>query len=143
MAKNEAIGSFWISLVSPGLYKRSQGKRVRQMTAGLIIAWAAFGCFTLANGPLLDAEPRIRYGVPVVLTLLSIWLAFRLVNIPQFADFLIAVDAEMKKISWPTMRECFRASAVVIATMFLLAIVLFVYDEFWIHFFAFIKVTRM
>jgi preprotein translocase subunit SecE len=70
------------------------------------------------------------------------WLAYRLVNFPQFADFLIAVEAEMKKISWPSLQQCFRAAAVVIVTMFFLAAVLFLYDQLWIRFFEAIGVLR-
>ena len=42
---------------------------------------------------------------------------FRLVNLPKFADFLIAVEAEMNKVSWPTRTELFRSSVVVIVTI--------------------------
>jgi preprotein translocase subunit SecE len=142
MAKNEAIGGFWTSWLSPALYKRTQGKRVRQTTAGLIVVWGWFGCWTLSNGPFLDASREIRVGIPVVMAVVIGWLAYRLVNFPQFADFLIAVEAEMKKISWPSLQECFRAAAVVIVTMFLLALVLFLYDELWIKLFRAIGVLR-
>jgi preprotein translocase subunit SecE len=142
MAKNEAIGGFWTSFLSPAIYKRTQGKRVRQTTAALIVVWGWFGCWTLSNGPLSDYTPQIRIGIPVVLAAVIAWVAYRLVNLPQFADFLIAVEAEMKKISWPSLQECFRAAAVVIVTMFLLAIILFVYDELWIKVFQAIGVLR-
>jgi preprotein translocase subunit SecE len=142
MAKNEAIDRFWTSWLSPALYKRTQGKRVRQTTAGLIVVWGWFGCWTLSTGPLMDYKGEIRIGIPAVLAAVVAWLGYRLVNMPQFADFLIAVDAEMKKISWPTLQLCFRAGAVVIVTMFLLAIVLFVYDQLWIRVFEAIGVLR-
>ena len=53
---------------------------------------------------------------------------FRLVNMPPFADFLISVEAEMNKVSWPTRASCFAASLVVIVVIFLLAAILFAYD---------------
>jgi preprotein translocase subunit SecE len=143
MAKNEAIAGVWTSLLSPAIYKRTQGKRVRQLTAGLLIGWSAFGCFTLYNGPLVDSHPQVRIGFPTALVVLAGWFAFRLVNVPTFADFLIAVEAEMRKISWPTLQQCIRAATVVILTMFMLAIVLFGYDQFWMRFFSLIKVLRI
>ncbi len=142
MAKNEAIGGFWTSLLSPALYKRTQGKRVRQTTAALIVVWGWFGCWTLSTGPLLDYNREIRIGIPVLLAVVIGWFAYRLVNMPQFADFLIAVEAEMKKISWPSLQECFRAATVVIFMMFMLAVVLFLYDQLWIKLFQAIGVLR-
>jgi preprotein translocase subunit SecE len=143
MAKNEAIGGLWTSLLSPGLYKRTQGKRVRQATAVLFLGWAWFGCWTLYMGPLSDSPDSVRVGIPAFLALISGWIAYRMVNVPQVADFLIAVEAEMKKISWPTIQRCFRAAAVVIVTMILLAVILFAYDQLWIWFFTLIKVLRV
>ena len=35
----------------------------------------------------------------------GLWLGYRIVNVPQFADFLIAVEAEMNKVSWPIIRS--------------------------------------
>jgi preprotein translocase subunit SecE len=143
MAKNEALSGLWVSLLSPAIYKRTQGKRVRQTTAGLCIVWIVYGCYTLANGPLMDATREVRLVVPVVIGVVLSWLAYRMVNIPQFADFLIAVEAEMKKITWPTLQRCFRAGAVVIVTMFFMAAMLFLYDQLWIKFFVWIGVLKI
>ncbi len=65
------------------------------------------------------------------LTALGMWLGYRLVNWPRFADFLIAVEAEMNKVSWPKKSELYRASMVVIFTMAFLALLLFCYDAIW------------
>jgi len=72
-----------------------------------------------------------RYVVPMVVVFGGLWLAFRAVNIPRFADFLIAVEAEMNKVSWPSRGEMFRSAIVVIVTIFGLAFVLFGYDLIW------------
>jgi preprotein translocase subunit SecE len=47
---------------------------------------------------------------------------------PTFADFLISVEGEMNKVSWPSRSELFRASLVVILVIFFLAALLFAYD---------------
>ena len=73
----------------------------------------------------------LRYLVPVGMVALGMWFAFRLVNWPKFADFLISVEAEMTKVSWPTKTELYRASMVVIFTMAFLALLLFAYDLIW------------
>ena len=83
----------------------------------------------------------MRYLIAgAILLLVGIWLGYRIVNIPQFADFLIAVEAEMNKVSWPSRGELIRSSVVVIFVIFLLAIVLFGYDLVWRSLFVFIGV---
>ena len=47
---------------------------------------------------------------------------------PAFADFLISVEGEMNKVSWPSRSELFRASLVVILVIFSLAAILYAYD---------------
>ena len=75
---------------------------------------------------------RCSYGRAVDrVGVVGMWLAFRLVNMPSFADFLIAVEAEMNKVSWPTRSELVRSSIVVILTIFFLAAMLFGFDLFW------------
>jgi preprotein translocase subunit SecE len=73
----------------------------------------------------------IRFLVPGLLFAAGMWFCFRLVNMPRFADFLIAVESEMTKVSWPTWPEVVRSSAVVIFVIFALAAILAVYDLFW------------
>ncbi len=55
-------------------------------------------------------------------------VAFRIVNIPRFAEFLISVENEMGKVSWPSRRELFQASMVVIVVIFMLTAILLGYD---------------
>jgi preprotein translocase subunit SecE len=75
-------------------------------------------------------SPRIvgQYIVPALLVAFGAWLAFRIVNFPRFADFLISVEAEMNKVSWPSRGELFRASMVVLVVIFLLTAILLAYD---------------
>ena len=69
--------------------------------------------------------------MPGAVLLIGWWLCYRLINLPKFADFLIAVEAEMTKVSWPTQTELFRSSLVVILFIVSLAALLFVFDLFW------------
>jgi preprotein translocase subunit SecE len=57
-----------------------------------------------------------------------LWASFRIVQMPSFADFLISVEGEMNKVSWPSRGELFRASMVVMVVIFFLAALLFFYD---------------
>ena len=73
----------------------------------------------------------LQYGIPVSLFIIGSWVCFRLVNTQKFGDFLIAVEAEMNKVSWPSRSELFRGAIVVLITILLLAFVLWVYDLLW------------
>lgn len=70
--------------------------------------------------------------VPILLSMALVWLAWRIVNIPSFADFLIATEAEMNKVSWTTRRRLFQDTIVVLVTMFIMTAFLFIIDIVWI-----------
>ena len=55
-------------------------------------------------------------------------LAWYLLNKPLLVDFMIATEAEMKKVNWPSRREIKGSTIVVIGGTFLLTMVLFVVD---------------
>ena len=73
----------------------------------------------------------LRFLIPGLLLFAGLWASYRVVNVPAFADFLIAVEAEMNKVSWPTRFELFRASMVVLIVIFSLAIILSLFDYSW------------
>jgi preprotein translocase subunit SecE len=126
--KDVSLNGFWRDMFQIGLYKRNQGRIVRQLTfaaLAIVIVLGAWRIGTYGNSQLT------RIFVPLIIGAAGLWLSFRLVNMPRFADFLIAVEAEMSKVSWPTRKELFRGSAVVIVTIVVLATVLVVFDLFW------------
>jgi len=69
--------------------------------------------------------------------------AYRLVNFPRFADFLISVEAEVSKVTWATWDQLWRSTAVVIVIMFLLAFLLLAFDMFWQFIFKLIGFLRI
>lgn len=106
-------------------YKRNQGRIARQATFFAILAAVAIGAWRLSA---VANDEWGRYIIPAAIVAVGAWAAFRIVNIPRFAEFLISVENEMNKVSWPTRAELYRASMVVIVVIFLLTFVLFVYD---------------
>jgi preprotein translocase subunit SecE len=134
MTKDNQGGSGWTQVVQElfklEVYKRSQGRLVRQLTC--LAVWVAFALAAWrTNRSLLfewQASPGAAYGIAAFVLVAGLWLGYRLVNLPTFADFLIAVEAEMNKVSWPSRTELIRASIVVIVLMFGLTMVLFTYD---------------
>jgi preprotein translocase SecE subunit len=93
------------------------------------------GPATLASGPTefatLPLLPSVQYTLPLLLLLAAIWLAWRIVNIPTFADFLIATEAELNKVSWTTQRRLVQDTIVVLVTVVLMAGFLFAADQVW------------
>ena len=129
-------------LFSAGVYKPNQGRIVRQLTClaiWIIVSLACWALYSSLRGT--DMGSGVASGIPTVLVALGVWTGFRLVNWPRFADFLIAVEAEMNKVTWPGKDELVRAAFVVIFTIFFLAISLFVFAFIWQFVFSTIGVT--
>lgn len=128
--------------LKPDLYKRSQGRLARQITCATIWVVVALGCWRLSAAGLVQQQLPVQYGVPAVLLVIGMWIGYRLVNYPPFADFLIAVEAEMNKVSWPTWRELSRSTVVVIVLIVGLTAVLFSLDLIWAFALKVLGVTR-
>ena len=138
-----ARGSLWGELLSASVYKRNQGRIARQLTFAALAAVIGIGVWRLSQllGVLYGGAVGfgvggedygvVRFVLPAVLLALGLWVAYRAMNVPWFADFLIAVEAEMAKVSWPTGDEVFRSSVVIIFLIFALAAILAGYDLFW------------
>jgi len=75
---------------------------------------------------------KLHVMLPVVMSVLILFFSWRLVNVPTFADFLIATEAEMNKVSWTTRRRLFQDTIVVLVTTFLMTAFLFFIDILWI-----------
>lgn len=144
-------GAMWREMVSSTRYKPHQGRMARLATfwaMAAILALAAVrlsqtlaawygGAISLGSAAsTLGGEGAVDYGlvrflIPLALLAVGCWLAFRMVNVPRFAEFLIAVEGEMAKVSWPSYGEVVRSSAVIIFMIFALSAILFLYDLFW------------
>jgi preprotein translocase subunit SecE len=131
MAKERevSLNGFWRDMFQIGLYKRNQGRVTRQITFAALALIVGLGAWRLYE--FFAPSAFTNYGVPWILGIAGVWLSFRVVNMPRFADFLIAVEAEMSKVSWPTRKELFRGSVVVIVTIVVLAAVLYIFDFVW------------
>lgn len=127
-------------------YKRILGQKVRRLTILGILLLGGTGIYSLwSRGTVpedwkmsmpFDMEPIMvlpgaRTIVPGVLAALLIWFAYRAVNVPSFAEFLIATEAEMNKVSWTPKRRLFQDTVVVLTTTLLMALFLLVVDLFW------------
>ncbi|REJ67599.1 MAG: preprotein translocase subunit SecE [Planctomycetota bacterium] len=132
--------SFFGNLLQTGLYKRNQGRIARQVTFAAAWILISLGAWRMSETYGLS-DIHMRLTVPALLVLFGFWFAYRLVNLPTFAEFLIGVEAEMVKVSWPTRAELIRGSMVVLFTIFFLAALLYSYDLFWNTVFWFIGIV--
>jgi preprotein translocase subunit SecE len=129
------VGAFLHELICVGIYKRSQGRITRQVTFGALALIFAVGFHSLYlmldNSAAEKAVWGIEYWLPGILVAVCWWISYRLVNLPSFADFLIAVEAELNKVSWPTRSELIRSSFVVLICLLLFAALIFGFDLIW------------
>ena len=107
-------------------YKRGQGRNVRIITFVVAMVIVVSGAAVLSAK--LGGSPLLRFGIPTLLVVLFGLLVFRLVNRQRSADFLIATEGEMKKVSWSSRKEIVGSTKVVIVTTLILAVLLFGVD---------------
>lgn len=129
--KSSTTDALLRELFSAGVYKRNQGRIARQVTFAVLALTFALGAWRMSIAMEGVYGAAVRWGVPLTVAVGGMWVSFRAVNLPRFADFLIAVEAEMTKVSWPDRTQLLRSSLVVILTIFSLAAVLFAYDIIW------------
>jgi preprotein translocase SecE subunit len=150
----------WVSMTP---YKASQGMRIRRGTMLCILLLAGCGVYTMlsrgmlrtaaeeawqvsipfANGAKLTILGDIQFTLPILIAAFSLWLGYRLVNYPAFADFLIATEAEMNKVSWITRRRLYQDTIVVLTTVLLLTVFMFIVDIGWTWFLGRVRVLQM
>lgn len=117
------------------IYKPGQGYWTRTLTAvgagTLVLAGVAALWINILPRFVTENLYYWRAGVCVAVILGFTLLLFYLLNKPKIADFMIAVEAEMKKVNWPSRKEIIGSTVVVIAGTFLLAGLLFVINTFF------------
>ena len=124
------MSGFFQELLRTTVYKSSQGKIARRLT-GIAIAIIFFcGAYTFyfhTSG----WNPSVRGAITFIIAAVGAWLAFRTINWAPFADFLVSVETEMLKVSWPAYAETYSSTIVVLIVLGILAAVVFVFDIAW------------
>lgn len=111
------------------IYKPNQAKYTRLGSAfgfGLV---AALGCLILYQklegaDMGLWVSTMVPVGIFAGFAILIFWLSIK----PAVADFLIAAESEMKKVSWSSRREIAVSTFIVIVLVIILAVLLGVAD---------------
>ncbi len=107
------------------IYKRGQGKHTRLCSAFTAAIITGLGCWRLyeklqATDLGLWVETMVPAGLFAVFALLIFWLA----NKPSVADFMIAAEGEMKKVSWSSKQEIAVSTTIVIVVVISMALLL-------------------
>ena len=126
------------------VYKRGQGKYTRLLTlavGGVIGAAVAYYVSDLLGATNLSQY--LIFGIPLVIFATLAALMFWVVNRPRSADFMIATEGEMKKVSWSSKKEIIGGTKVVIATTLILAMMLLAVDLAFGFFFKWIGVLKV
>jgi preprotein translocase subunit SecE len=113
------------------IYKRGQGKYTRLCSAFAGALITGLGCLRLfgkleatswglSNKTTLWIAAMVPAGLFALLALLIFWL----VNKPSIADFMIAAEGEMKKVSWSSKQEITASTIIVVVVIIIMAILL-------------------
>ena len=111
------------------IYKRGQGKYTRLCTAFGLALIVGIGCFRLYDKlQATDFGLWVETMVPVSLFVILAILIFLVVNKPSIADFMIAAEGEMKKVSWSSRKEIAVSTFIVIVVVVMMAALLGITD---------------
>jgi preprotein translocase SecE subunit len=120
-------------MASEAIYKNGQGYWTRMVSAaafGLLLAYGTFWIWSKAGAGASMGQKYVAGAIALAflggLGGLAFWLLGR--N-PRSVDFLVATEAEMKKVNWSTRREVMGSTGVVITTMLAIAVFCFVCDR--------------
>ncbi len=133
------------------IYRKGEGTWSRSFSALLLSCIALFGCTRMASflaaqadwgrRVLLSVPPVVLTGAWVVAGALLVACAaglWGLMNHVKVVDFLVEMEAELRKVSWPVdasqpkfadrYRELIQSSMIVIASVLVMGVALFLYD---------------
>jgi preprotein translocase SecE subunit len=125
------------------IYKRGQGKYTRSVTllgGGVVGAAIARYVWKSLTG---DVNVYLEYGIPLAIFVGVAAAVFWSINAHRSADFMIATEGEMKKVSWTNRREIIGGTKVVIATTLIMALLLLAVDLGFGFFFKWIGVLQV
>ncbi len=123
------------------IYRKNQGRWTRLGTI------AGVGILIVIGARYMWSELPSNLGlfraiIPLVLMLGCFYVLLRVVNGKKPADFMIATEGEMKKVSWSSKKEIIGSTKVVIVTLFVMGAIFFLVDNLFRMLFRFLKVQQ-
>ena len=124
------------------IYKYGQGYWTRMLSAvgfGTIVVAGVFWLVAELQNIRDQQTMRLTQSI-VAISIISVTgaLGWFLLNKPRIVDFLIATEAEMRKVNWPSRNEIIGSTWIVICGTFLMA--LFLWTINMVFSFVFIRI---
>ena len=123
------------------IYRKTQGRWTRLGTVAGVGILVAIGAWHLWR-ELPSGLGLFRAIIPLALMLACFFVLLRVVNSKRAADFMIATEGEMKKVSWSSKKEIIGSTKVVIVTSLLMGAILFLVDLLFHKIFQFLGVQQ-
>ncbi|MHC5119208.1 MAG: preprotein translocase subunit SecE [Planctomycetota bacterium] len=103
------------------IYKQGQGKNSRLWTAMVLLVIVAAGCWRLHLKLQTQDNVWLETLVPALICAVFAAIIYWVSNRPVVADFLIAAEGEIKKVSWSSRKEIVNSTMIVITVVAILA----------------------
>ena len=88
----------------------------------ILLAIVAVGCWKLHLKLEAQDNPWLDTLVPALVCVVFGAIIYWLSNIPTIADFLIAAEGEIKKVSWSSRKEIVNSTVIVISVVAIMAV---------------------
>jgi preprotein translocase SecE subunit len=119
------------------IYKKGQGYWTRMMSGigfGLLIAMGAAWTWNQFKTVRIGTIEPVYVSATAAVIFLSVFglLTYHFLGRnPKFVDFTIATEGEMKKVNWSTRREIVGSTWAVIGLTIIIALLCWVFDNFF------------
>jgi len=111
------------------IYRKTQGRWTRLGTIAGAGTLVVIGTWYMWS-ELPPGLGLFRAAIPLFIMLACFYVLLRVVNSKKSADFMIATEGEMKKVSWSSKKEIIGSTKVVIVTLMFMGLILALVDLF-------------
>ena len=123
------------------IYRKTQGRWTRLGTVagvGILVVVGAWYAWYQLDG----LSAIVRALIPLLIMAGFFYVLLRVVNGKKAADFMIATEGEMKKVSWSSKKEIIGSTKVVIVVLLIMGAILALVDLAFRAFFRFVGVQQ-
>jgi len=112
-------------------YKKTQGRPTRQIALCVVIASLSW---LLISAAALFVRRQVGIGwLSICVGVIGVAgvISVAILNRPRWADFLISVQAEIDKVTWPSKAEVHKHTLVVLILLVSMSVIVFAFDIIW------------